>query len=78
MQVKHFALDSTFSGCPVYWQNFIIYLQDYNDMWDRDVSIPIIQRELKKYGGRYHVSEPYDHIEFDTAGQFAWFVLRWT
>lgn len=73
-------MHSTFAGCPVYWQNFIIFLQNENDMWNRDVSIPIIQGELKPYGGRYHIagSELYDYIEFNSAEQFAWFVLRWS
>lgn len=80
MSIKHFSLHSTFAGCPVYWQNFIIFLQNENDMWNRDVSIPIIQGELKPYGGRYHIagSELYDYIEFNSAEQFAWFVLRWS
>ena len=80
MSIKHFSLHSTFAGCPVYWQNFIIFLQNENDMWNRDVSIPIIQGELKPYGGRYHIagSELYDYIEFNSAEQFAWFVLSWS
>jgi len=42
--------------------------------------VPIIQRELKQYGGRYHMtgSEPDDYIEFDTVQQFTLFVLRWS
>ena len=80
MSLKRFDLHSTFAGCPVYWQNFIIYLQNENDMYDRDVSISLIQRELKPYYGRYHMagSEPWDYIEFDTEQQFTLFVLRWS
>jgi len=80
MSLKRFDLHSTFVGCPVYWQNFITHLQNENDMWDRDVSVPIIQRELKPYSGRYHMagSEPNDYIEFDTEQQFTLFVLRWS
>ena len=79
MSLKRFDLHSTFAGCPVYWQNFIIHLQNENDMYDREVSVPIIQRELKPYGGRYHMadSEPDDYIEFDTEQQFTLFALRW-
>lgn len=78
--MKHFSLHSTFAGCPIYWQNFIIYLNNEFDMWGRDVSVSIIQRELKPYGGRYHLagSESQEYIEFDTAEQYAWFVLRWS
>jgi len=80
MSIKHFSLHSTFAGCPVYWQNFIEFLQSEFNMWNRDVSVPIIQRELKQYGGRYHMtgSEPDDYIEFDTVRQFTLFVLRWS
>lgn len=80
MSLKRFDLHSTFVGCPVYWQNFITHLQNENDMWDRDVSVPIIQRELKPYRGRYHMagSEPNDYIEFDTEQQFTLFVLKWS
>jgi len=79
MSLKHFSLHSTFAGCPIYWQNFIRFLQSEFDMIDRDVSVPVIQRELHQYGGRYHMagSEAQDYIEFDTAEQYAWFVLRW-
>jgi len=49
-------------------------------MWGRDVSVSIIQRELKPYGGRYHLagSESQEYIEFDTEQQFTLFVLRWS
>jgi len=78
--MKHFSLHSTFAGCPIYWQNFIIYLNNEFDMWGRDVSVSIIQRELKPYGGRYHLagSESREYIEFDTEQQFTLFVLRWS
>lgn len=77
---NRFELRSTLAQCPIYWQNFIIFLQSEFDMIDRDVPVPILQRELKQYGGRYHLagSEPWDYIEFDTDGQLAWFVLRWS
>jgi hypothetical protein len=80
MSLKQFSLHSTFVGCPIYWQNFIIFLQSEFDLWNRDVSVPVIQRELRPYGGRYHMagSESNDYIEFDTEEQFAWFVLRWS
>jgi hypothetical protein len=80
MSLKRFELRNTFARCPVYWQNFITHLQNENDMWNRDVSIPIIQRELKPYNGRYRMagSEPWDYIEFDTEQQFTLFVLRWS
>ena len=80
MSLKRFNLHSTFVGCPVYWQNFITHLQNEFDMWGREVSVTIIQRELKPYGGRYHLagSEPWDYIEFDTEQQFTLFVLRWS
>jgi len=80
MSLKRFELRNTFAQCPVSWQNFITHLQSEFDMWDRDVSVPIIQRELKLYGGRYHIagSEPNDYIEFDTEEQFTLFALRWS
>jgi len=80
MATKRFELRSTLAQCPVYWQNFIDFLQIKFNMWNRDISVPIIQRELRQYGGRYHMagSERWDYVEFETAGQFAWFVLRWS
>ena len=73
-------MHSTFAGCPIYWQNFITHLQNENDMWNREVSVPIIQGELRPFGGRYHMagSELYDYIDFNTDEQFTLFVLRWS
>ena len=73
-------MHSTFAGCPVYWQNFIEFLQSEFNMWNRDVSVPIIQRELKPYGGRYHMAgfEPNGYIEFNTEQQFTLFALMWS
>jgi hypothetical protein len=80
MSLKRFELRSTLAQCPIYWQNFIVFLQRQLALIDRDVSVPVLQRELRQYGGRYHMagSERWDYIEFDTADQFAWFVLRWS
>ena len=77
---KRFSLHSTFAGCPIYWQNFIRFLQGKKGLWGRDVSISVIQHELKQYGGRYHMdgSESFPYIEFNTPNQFVLFALRWS
>lgn len=79
MSLKRFDLHSTFVGCPVYWQNFITHLQNEFDMWGREVSVSIIQRELKPYGGRYHLagSESQEYIEFQDEKQLILFALKW-
>jgi len=80
MSVTRFELRSTLSQCPIYWQNFIIYLQDQIGDYKRDVSMPVLQRELKRFGARYHMagSERWDYVEFETNSHFMWFKLRWS
>ena len=48
-------------------------------MWGREVSVSIIQRELKPYGGRYHLagSESQEYIEFQDEKQLILFALKW-
>lgn len=78
--MKRFDLENRFDHCPVYWQNFIRHLQTEYNYMGRDVSVRIIQRELKKFGGRYHLegSESYDFIEFESEQLLTLFALKWS
>jgi hypothetical protein len=78
--MKQFNLAPSLAKCPIYWQNFITDLQDRTNHFDRDVATPIIQRELRPYGARYHFAgpSPWGYIEFDREEQFTLFVLRWS
>lgn len=73
-----FQLGKSMSQCPKYWDNFIRYLQ--KGFYTRDVAMPVIQQELKKYGARYRLagSEPNDYIEFADEEHLMVFVLRWS
>jgi hypothetical protein len=80
MSLTRFELLSTLVQCPIYWQNFINFLQRQLVLKDRDISVRVLQRELRQYGGRYHMagSSRWDYIEFDTDEQLSWFVLKWS
>lgn len=74
-----------FDGCPLSWQNFIIWLQKEKDSLYRDVSMDIIQRELKQFNAEYHYAindnegfKSPDYVSFDTEQDYTWFTLRWS
>ena len=75
-----FELGENMYQCPKYWANFIYDLQDREKNYSRDVAIKTIQRELEKYGARYHFagSMPNDWISFKDEKYFTMFVLRWS
>jgi hypothetical protein len=72
-----FELGHSMAGCPQSWQNFI---QAINPRPGRDVAMAHLQRELKKYGARYHIGNHHqnDYIYFESQQHLTWFLLRWT
>ena len=75
-----FPLTSRLIDCPVPWQNFIRDLQQQG-FRDRDVAMPVIQHELKKYGAKYRVGEdhePGDFVVFEDEQHLTLFNLKWS
>ena len=76
-------LESTLAGCPLSWQNFILWLQKESNNFAQDVAMNIIQQELKKFNAEYnyvcHNKKAFqpDYVSFNTEQDYIWFTLRW-
>jgi hypothetical protein len=71
-----FKLAYRLIDCPIYWQNFILSFPQTG----RDIAIPVLNRELKKYGARYRLGNQSvsEHIEFSDEQHLTLFVLRYS
>jgi hypothetical protein len=81
VQLTKIELGESMAQCPNYWYNFIRHLQEkYHSNYSRDISIPILMRELKVYGAGYHLSgsSTRDYVEFNDPAQLILFAMRWT
>lgn len=77
MAVIKFELGPRMIDCPIYWANFISYI---NTKPGYDVPLTIIQKELLKFNARYRFSGSYlcDYIEFKSKKDLTFFILRWS